>query len=51
MDNLREVGGFWYILEVGSIVFAEDLDVKREGKRGLDAVRRMVVLCTEMRED
>lgn len=36
MGNLREVGGFRWILEVGSVVYAKELDVKRKGKRGVE---------------
>lgn len=40
-----------YILEIGSAVHAGELNVGREGKRGLDAVGRLVGLFTEMRGD
>lgn len=52
--SLREADGFKVYFRGGqpqeaeSIVHAEELDVEREGKRGLeDAVGRMVVLFTE----
>lgn len=39
------------VLEIESMVHAEELDVKRERKRGCeDAVGRMVVLFTGRRE-
>ena len=39
------------ILERGSIVHAGELNVGREGKSGLDAIGRLMVLFTEMRGD